>query len=232
MPMSEPQGVVVLLVGGGGYLNLDDAGCPRALKGNFLVRTRDRFQAAGFATALVDSPSDYTGDDGLEGFRSDPKHAEDIGKVIADVRTRAKGPLWLVGTSRGTISAVNVASRASGAGAPDGLVLSSALMFGSEGMRKAWVAQSVFDLPLESITMPILVVGHADDRCLRSPPSRMEDITARTKGVREQVVVVTGGPGRPAPGVDACEGKAPHGYLEQEAEVVAGIVRFINDGKY
>jgi hypothetical protein len=60
----------------------------------------------------------------------------------------------------------------------------------------------------------------------------MEDITARTKGVREQVVVVTGGPGRPAPGVDACEGKAPHGYLEQEAEVVAGIVRFINDGKY
>jgi hypothetical protein len=61
----------------------------------------------------------------------------------------------------------------------------------------------------------------------------MDKITARTNGTREQVVMVTGGPGLPGPpSVSACEGGAPHGFVEQEAEVVAGIARFIGGGKY
>ena len=48
----------------------DPAGCPRALKGNSLVRSIPYFRDLGFATALVDSPSDLTGEDGLAGFRS------------------------------------------------------------------------------------------------------------------------------------------------------------------
>ena len=47
-----PEGTLVLLAGGGGHLNLDAAGCPRALKGNFLVRSLTHFHSAGFATAL------------------------------------------------------------------------------------------------------------------------------------------------------------------------------------
>jgi hypothetical protein len=61
----------------------------------------------------------------------------------------------------------------------------------------------------------------------------MGNITARTNGARTQVVAVTGGPGRSGPpGIDACEGRAPHGYVEQEAEVAAGIARFIRGGSY
>ena len=71
-PTSPAQGqaiAVVLLPGGGGHLDLDAQGCPRALKGNSLVRSIPHFRDLGLATALVDSPSDYTGEDGLAGFR-------------------------------------------------------------------------------------------------------------------------------------------------------------------
>jgi hypothetical protein len=236
-PASEPaQGgrtALVLLLGGGGHLDLDDRGCARALMGNSLVRSLPHFHGAGFATALVDAPSDHHGADGLGGFRIRAEHAEDLGKVIADVRVRTGGPVWLVGTSRGSISAVNAAARLSGPSAPDGVVLTSALMSGTSGGQKAWTAHTVFDLPLEAIRVPVVVVGHASDKCLRSPADLMGRISARTNGVREQVVTVTGGSGRTgAPSLQACEGRTPHGFVEQEAEVVAGIARFIRGDKY
>jgi len=233
---APPQGArvaVVLLVGGGGHLNFDDRGCPRALEGNSLVRMVPLFHGAGFITALVDAPSDHLGEDGLAGFRIAAEHAEDLGKVIADVRARTKASVWLVGTSRGTISAVNAAARLSGTAAPNGLVLTSALTSGYSGGRKEWVAHTVFDLPLEDIRVPVLVVGHAEDKCVRTPPDLMGNITARTSGVREQVVTVTGGPGEPGPhSVYACRGRSPHGYVAQEADVAAGIARFIGGGSY
>lgn len=224
---------LLLLAGGAGHLDLDAQGCARKLKGNSLVRSIPVFTEAGFGTALVDAPSDFHGEDGLGGFRTDARHAQDIGQVIAGLRTRTRGTVWVVGTSRGAISAANAAARLAGPAAPDGLVLTSALMAGQAGAKKAWVAQSVFDLPLEDITLPVLVVGHAADTCVRSPPNLMDRIVARTRGPRQQLVTVTGGPARPAPvGLDACEGRSPHGFVEQEAEVAAGIARFVRGGRY
>lgn len=232
-PAEDGRVALVLLVGGGGHLALDDRGCPQALRGNSLVRSLPLFHAAGFVTALVDAPSDYAGADGLAGFRIAAEHAEDVGKVIADVRMRTKAAVWLVGTSRGSISAVNAAARLSGVSAPDGLVLTSALTSGFSGGRKPWVAHTVFDLPLEQIRVPVLVVGHVEDKCIRTPAGRMQEIAARTGGGRKQVVAVTGGPGWPGgPSVDACAGRAPHGYVDQEAEVAAGIARFVKGGAY
>ncbi len=230
---AQGRTALVLLPGGGGFLDLDDAGCPRALKGNSLVRSLPLFHGAGFVTALVDAPSDQQGEDGLGGFRTDARHAEDLGKVIADMRARTQGPVWIVGTSRGSISAVNAASRLAGAAAPDGLVITSPVTSGYRGGRKAWVAQTVFDLPLEDIRMPVLIVGHAEDKCIRTPPDQLENVAARTRGAREQVVLVTGGPGKAGgPSVNACEGRSPHGFIEQEADVAAGIARFVGGGSY
>jgi hypothetical protein len=239
--LAQPQGAsaqsapiaLVLLAGGPGHVDLDDKGCARALKENSLVRSIPLFRAAGFFTALVDAPSSHHGVDGLGGFRIQAQHAEDLGKVIADVRARTKGAVWLVGMSRGSISAVNAASRLSGPSAPDGVVLTSALMSGQSGAKKAWVAHSVFDLKLEAIRVSVLVVGHAADTCIRSPASLMGQITARTNGAREQVVTVTGGPGSVGgSSIEACEARAPHGFVDQEAEVVAGIARFVRGGNY
>ena len=225
--------VLVLLAGGNGYLNLDVAGCARSLKGNSLVRSIPHFRAAGFFTALVDAPSTHHGVDGLEGFRAHGQHAEDIGKVIADIQARTNGIAWLAGTSRGAISAVNAASRLAGSAAPTGVVLTSPVTAGQSGARKAWVAQSVFDLKLEAITVPLLVVGHAADSCIRSPANLNPNIAARTNSARKEIVVVTGGPASAGVSTtDACEGRSPHGFNGQEAEVAAGIARFVLGGKY
>lgn len=231
---SQERISLVLLVGGGGHLNLDGNGCPRTLKGNSLVRSLPHFRAAGFATALVDAPSDYPGEDGLKGFRLTAKHADDLGKVIADLRRRNRGPVWLVGTSRGTISAVNAAARLTGPAAADGLVLTSPITSGGKGVRRPWAAQTVFDVRLTAIQMPVLVIGHAADTCIRTPPTLNGRITARTNGAREQVVAVTGGPGRRGRGqsVEACQGRTPHGFVGQEAEVAAGIARFVRGASY
>lgn len=229
----QPRVALVLLPGGGGRLNLDEKGCPRALRGNSLVRSAPHFHAAGFITALVDAPSNYTGDEGLGAFRVATQHANDLGRVVADVRERIGAAVWVVGTSRGAISAVNAAARLSGPALPDGLVLTSPVTVGTASARVAWAAHSVFDLPLEAIRLPVLVIGHAADTCFRSPAKLNGRIVEKTNGVREQVVLVSGGPGGAgASDLSACEGRTPHGFLEQEAEVAAGIARFIRGGSY
>lgn len=221
------RGAVVLLAGGDGHLKLDAQGCAKALTGNFLVRSAGLFRDAGYATALVDAPSDHRGVDGLAGFRSSEAHADDLGRVISDLRARTKGPVWVIGTSRGTISAANLATRASGDAAPDGVVLSSALMHGSSGL-KPWVQQSVFDLPLAAIKVPALVIGHVHDQCLRSPPAEMPRLLAQLGSARKQLVSVESGA---APSghasLSACEGRSPHGFIGQEAATVDTIVRFM-----
>lgn len=227
------RGALVLLAGGDGVLDLDAQGCPRLLTGNSLVRSAPLFRAAGWATVLVDAPSDHRQEDGLAAFRASAEHADDLGRVIADLRRRGHNAVWVVGTSRGSISAANAAARLRGAAAPDGMVLTSVLTVGTVAGRKPWTAQTVFDLPLEAVSIPALLVGHALDRCLRSPADAMPRVEARIMSARRQVVVVVGGSGTEGPrGLDACEGRSPHGFHGQEAETVTGIVRFIDGGRY
>ena len=188
----------------------------------------------GVATVLVDAPSDLRSEEGLGGYRIAAGHAEDLGRVIAAVRERTHGAVWIVGHSRGTISAANAAARLKGPSAPDGVVLMSPMLVGDAKARKAWVAQTVMAVDLEEITVPLLVIGHAADNCVRSPAALMGNITARTPGTRRQLVAVTGGPVAPdrAPGVAACEVGEPHDFVGQEAEVAAGILRFMRGGSY
>ena len=230
---AKPTAALVLLPGGGGFVDLDRNGCARKLTGNSLVRFRSLFHRAGLATALLDAPTDHRGEDGLGGFRTAQQHADDIGKVIADVRSRTGLPVWLVGTSRGTISAANAASHLTAAQAPDGVVLTSAITSGREGGYKAWVAQTVFSVNLQQIRVPLLVVAHASDSCIRTPPHLSGRIAAQASASRKQTVIVKGVSGQPgAPSVEACEGAAPHGFVGQDADVAAGITRFIRGEAY
>ncbi len=230
---AAPTAMLVLLLGGGGFVDLDERGCARALTGNSLIRSIPAFRSGGVATALVDAPADHQGREGLGGFRIDPRHAAALGALIAQLRSRYGVPVWIVGTSRGAISAANAASRLTGPEAPDGVVLTSPVTVGNRG-NMAWVIQSVFDLPLERIRQPLLLVGHAGDRCLRSPADKLPAIAAIVTSARQQTVIVTGGPGSRHPGgsIEACEGREPHGFAEQEADVAAGILRFVHGGAY
>lgn len=226
---SHTIAALVLLPGGGGVLDLDDDGCARNLTGNTLTRNVAALRKAGFATALVDAPTDYQSGDGLGGFRTHEDHADDLGAVIADVRGRSPLPIYIVGSSRGTISAVNAAASLSGIFAPDGVILFSPITSGFVGGRKAWVAQTVFDQPLDAITKPILVVAHESDTCVRTPPEKARDILLRTNGDIEEMVLITGGPAANTgvKGVKACQGKLPHGFGGQDERIVDLLTGFV-----
>src|SRR5262245_33384251 len=117
----NPVASVILFTGGAGEVGISPSGIKRP--GNFLVRTRRMFAQQGFQVAVVDPPGRGT----LDGFRTSKAHALDIKGVIAELRRQADVPVWLVGTSYGTVSAIKVADHLADDGGPDGVVLTSSL---------------------------------------------------------------------------------------------------------
>ena len=217
-PLGKPVASLILFTGGPGILGSQHS--PLLKGNNFLIRSRDKFAAAGFLVASVDVPSDHP--NGLENFRSSAEHAQDIAAVIAYLRQKAPVPVWLVGTSMGTISAANVAARLRSGGA-DGLVLTSSIVAASR--RASPVSDSV---DVASIALPTLIVHNRDDACLVTPFSAVPAFLERFKSTpRKELIAVSGGS---PPLSDPCEALSRHGYIGIEDEVVGDIVRWIKGG--
>lgn len=215
-PAGPPVASVIMFAGGDGNLALTSAGVGQ-LQGNFLVRTRTRWVREGFLVAILDRPSDRKS--GLWNFRTTSEHAADIKQAIAAVRELARAPVWLVGTSMGTLSAANAATRLT-EGGPSGIVLTSSV---TETSKLSY--ETTRHAGLGDIRVPTLVVHHKDDGCRASPYSGAEDIVKvlERAPVKELVVFEGGSPPISAP----CEAKAAHGYLGLEAQVVAAIGAWI-----
>jgi pimeloyl-ACP methyl ester carboxylesterase len=213
-----PVATVILFAGGNGALGLGPDGRMASLGGNFLVRNRARFaEAYGFMVAVPDAPSDHAG--GLSRFRASREHAEDIRALIATLRAKAPAPVWLIGTSMGTVSAANGAARLRESG-PDGLVLTSTITRWNK--REG---ESVSDVKLRDIAIPTLVVHHREDACPFTPfadiPGLVRDLS---KAPRRELIAFEGGA---PPQSGPCEARAAHGYLGLDAEVVKAIADWI-----
>jgi pimeloyl-ACP methyl ester carboxylesterase len=183
--------------------------------GNFLVRSRGLFLARGFAVAVVDAPSDQSA--GLGSFRFSPDHVLDIAAVVDWLRKSAPAPVWLVGTSRGTLSAANAAGRVSGVA---GLVLTSTVT----RARKRQPG-TVFDTGLAGLRLPVLVVHHRDDGCVVCPSSDTGEIMRQLgKAAKAELILVEGGD---PPRSEPCEALSAHGYFGIEAKVVTAIADWI-----
>jgi len=215
-PAGVPVASVIIFAGGDGNLALTAAGIGQ-LQGNFLVRTRPRWAREGFLVAILDRPSDRKA--GLWNFRTTSDHAADVKQAIAAMRELAKAPVWLVGTSMGSLSAASAAARLP-EGGPDGIVLTSSV---TETSRMSY--ETTRHAGLDDIRVPPLVVHHKDDTCRASPYSGAEDIMKALKraSVKELMVFEGGSPAISAP----CEAKAAHGYLGIEAQVVSAIGAWI-----
>ncbi len=215
-PAGAPVASVIIFAGGDGNLGMTSDGIAQ-LQGNFLVRTRMRWAREGFLVAILDQPSDRK--NGLWNFRTTADHAADVKQVIAALREIARVPVWLVGTSMGSLSAANTAARLS-EGGPDGIVLTSSV---TETSRMSY--ESTRHAGLGDIRVPTLVVHHKDDACRASPYSGAEDILKALKQapVKELMGFEGGSPAISAP----CDAKAPHGYLGIEAKVVSAIGAWI-----
>jgi pimeloyl-ACP methyl ester carboxylesterase len=215
-PVGPPVASVIIFAGGDGNLGLTTAGI-RQLQGNFLVRTRMRWVREGFLVAILDGPSDRK--NGLWNFRTTSEHAADVKQAIAAMREIAKVPVWLVGTSMGTLSAANAAARLPDGG-PDGIVLTSSV---TEPSKQSY--ETVRHAGLGDIRVPALVVHHKDDGCRASPYASAPDIVKALKRapVKELLVFEGGSPPISTP----CEAKAQHGYLGIEGEVIGAIAAWI-----
>ena len=222
MPDGPPRAVVVALSGGNGVVDLP----PRPAAGwgrdrGVLTRARDDFARRGAMLAIVDAPSDHRDwPYGLGAYRLAADHARDLALVIADLRRRAPGaPVWLVGHSRGTLSAVNAAARLAAGEGPDGIVLASSITRASPGQP-----ETVRDAALSAIAVPTLIVAHRDDSCSATPaadaPSLAETLAAAKP---RRVAIIEGG----APKGDGCAALAAHDFGGAEERLVGLIVDWI-----
>src|SRR5689334_4779510 len=207
-----PKAVAVMFPGGEGLLRLhtEGGGVKFAQGKNFLVRTRGLFRDAEVAVAVLDSPSDRQRLGMDDGFRTGRAHIEDIAAVIGDLKNRFAGAkIFLIGTSRGTISAAYV-GRALGS-TVDGVVLTSTVF--NRGGPIGGIGLAGFDFG--SIRTPLLFVHHVHDSCRACPYGVAESL-----GHTYPLISVNGG--KPAQS-DPCEPLAAHGYFGKEAETVAAI---------
>ena len=216
-PPMKPTATVVVLVGGLGKLELTARGLPKDGAGP-LIRRREQLASQGFVVAFVDAPSDRLGE-GLIGFRTSREHAADVGAVIARLRHDDPGPLWLVGSSMGTVSAASIAARL-GRDGPDGLVLISSVTRTHPAMR-----ESLADVPLESITVPTLIIHHRQDPCEITPYAEASALSRRLGDARRvELVTVEGGP--PARGLP-CSPDSPHAFFGVEDALIDRLASWI-----
>jgi hypothetical protein len=205
-----PKAVAVMFPGGEGLLKLrtEGGGVKFSQGKNFLVRTRGMFRDAEVAVAIVDSPSDQQRAGMDDGFRTGRSHVEDIAAVVKDLRARFSGArIFLIGTSRGTLSAAYV-GRALG-DAVDGVILTSSVFYG--GRRGIGLSGFGFS----AIKAPVLFVHHVHDRCPACPYGDAESL-----GRSFPLISVSGG--KPAES-DPCEPLAAHGYFGKEEATVKAM---------
>lgn len=208
----KAKACLILFAGGDGRLKITASGIKR--RSNFLVRSRELFVEQGFNVAVVDVPKDQGS---LFGIRTGQDHADDILAVIEFLETKYHKPVWLVGTSRGTISAANVAARLQGRRNPAGIVLTSSVLGGNN--------DSLHDVELSAVTVPTLFVHNRDDDCHVCPYAGVEDAMQEMSKAKETALQShTGGRSER---YNPCKAMTPHGFLGLEDNVVKGITDWI-----
>ena len=219
--LNKASASLILFAGGKGALDLysgvfGGAGMNWGRK-NFLVRTRDDFLERGFNVAIVDAPSDYQGEKGmLYGFRNSVEHVQDIDAVITYLKDNFTKPVWLIGTSRGTESAANIALNTSVG--IDGVIFTSSMTEENGG------GISLPEMPLENIKVPALVTHHRDDGCRKTVPEGAQTIHSMLTGASvAEIKFYEGGYEESKP----CKALSHHGYLGIEQKVLDDIADFI-----
>ena len=216
-PEGKPRAIAILFIGGEGELALGPDG-PAKGKGNFLMRVRNQLSRADLILAYPDVPSDQAGH-GLGDFRISERHGEDIAAMVKALKARNDLPVFLIGTSRGTISATN------GAGRIDPSLVAGVILTSTVTERSKNKQRPVFDTPLDKIRAPVLVMSHKDDTCYVTPPSDIPRLLrAMTASPRKDSLLLSGG--KP-PKSDPCEAFAAHGFFGIEDEAARAMTDWI-----
>lgn len=207
---------LVLYSGGsGGYGKIGADGWPGSQ--NFLIRSARLFAAHPVNLVLVGRASDVPDLDGAT--RTGDQHDQDNQSIFRTIKAQSAAPIWLVGTSMGTISATAAAIRDGGRNVA-GIVLTSSVT----GYR---ISGAVPTQDLEKIKVPVLVVHHERDACKVCTPYEARNIADGLKNSPiKKTVLLSGGSGVSG---DSCGALHFHGYIGMEKDAVDLIVSWITN---
>jgi hypothetical protein len=206
------RGVMVMFPGGAGEIGIDKDG---EIKhgDNFVVRTHDLWQARGYGVVLVDALDHQS----MRGARSTEAYGDVTRKILAFARERANVPVWVLGTSQGSIAAMNAAAHAEPHEIAGVILTESVSILGGSH-------ETVFDAHPDKVRSPALVVANEDDRCNVAPPGKANEIAQSMRETHAVVLIVRGGAQRSK---NDCGSLTPHGYYGIEEPVVGSIAAWM-----
>jgi pimeloyl-ACP methyl ester carboxylesterase len=206
--------VILFSGGGGGYGRISDEGWPSS--GNFLIRTGRHWASHPFNIVMVGLPTDGI-DLALGGIRTGARHAADNVATFKAIKLKSPLPIWLVGTSMGTISAAAAAIQDS-ENLVSGVVLTSSIT----GYR---IDGAVPKQDLERIRVPTLVFHHEEDACKFCQAYEAKNIADQLKSAPiKKTMIVSGGSGATG---NTCGAFHHHGYIGMENRAVDLIAAWI-----
>jgi hypothetical protein len=207
--------VVLYSGGGGGYGKIGENGWPGSQ--NFLIRSARIFAAHPFNVVLVGRASDVPD---LDGFvRTGENHDQDNQAIFRTIKLKSAAPIWLIGTSMGTIS-VTAAAIKNGGPNIAGIVLTSSV-------TSSTVKGAVPTQELDKITVPVLVVHHQRDACKICIPYEAKNMTESMKNAPvKKTILLDGGSG---PSGNPCQALHYHGFIRMEKEVVDLIAAWVKN---
>jgi pimeloyl-ACP methyl ester carboxylesterase len=217
----NPQAIALLFAGGNGFISLrSEAGQLKYNSDNFLVRSRDEFVKRNVVTAVIEAASDSQTSTGMtDETRLGKEHAANIVGVIATLTKQFPGiPVYLIGTSRGTVSAASIAARNSVG--ISGVVLTATVFRKNQprrGDKRTSPGLSGFDFA--TIKVPLLFVHHVNDQCYVTPYADAAQLVEKYP-----LISVSGGHSADS---DPCEALTSHGFLGKESDTIEQIVNWM-----
>ena len=209
----KPVASIVMLPGGAGDIGLKTDG-DISHGDNFVVRTREVWVQHGYAVIIPDTIDQAN----LRGHRSSPEYAAVVVQLADFARSQTSAPVFLVGTSQGSIAAMNGAAQAP-PGLISGVILTESVsVIGGSG-------ESVFSAAPEQVRVPALIIANRADRCDVAPSEDASRIAAAMKNSPDvRVEYVDGGITRSP---RACGSLTPHGYYGIETQVIDTVVQWM-----
>lgn len=239
-PAGRARATVVLLTGGNGLLDLsagpptdplNDQGTITQGTGNFLIRSADLFLRKGFNVMMADvcpafCPNPTPGITGIGlGQRLGGSHASHLQGIVNAAADRWGKPVWVVGTSNGSVSAVTAGGFAPALTGIKGIVLTSSRTDFTGTSNPAGLL-ATFSGYVANINRPTLVMWHKNDSCGVTTPANSAALFAAIPSMNKRSIVIMGGH---SVATDNCGAFSEHGYTGVEKETVDKIANFIKD---
>lgn len=180
-----------------------------------MVRTAQQWAGAGFNVAIFGRPSD-SGELGYED-RISNSHLQDIRAVLNWVESKSSLPIWVVGTSRGTISSTFTLNHAQDPQIAGGVLSASVVAYEKPG--------AISRQDLKAIKVPVLLYHHEKDACEICQPYELPSVLAGLKNTPIKKLIMAKDGSNPTG--SPCEANHWHGFIGMERQAVSEISGWI-----